>query len=170
MLKLKIKFTSKLSEDIYQNGELLKYQTAGSSGFDLKAVGLSLLQNDGSIQNRLLDLNETFVVKPHERVCVQAGISVAFDKDYEIQVRPRSGLAFKNGITIVNTPGTVDSDYRGEIGVILLNTSDKDFTIKLGDRIAQAVVCPVIKLNIDFVSDLDETERGDGRFGSTGKN
>ena len=103
------------------------------------------------------------------KVCVQVGFAIGGVPDgYEVQVRPRSGLAFKHGITIVNTPGTIDSDYRGEIGAILCNLSNDPFLITKGERIAQMVVCPIVKCNINIVDELDETERGAGRLGSTG--
>ena len=170
MNNLRDKFTSDFAKKIYQDGALLKYQTSGSSGFDIRAVGLSILNNDNTILNRLINEDEIIIIKPNERICVQVGFSVSLSDQYEIQIRPRSGLAFKNGITIVNTPGTIDSDYRGEVGVIILNTSNKNFEIKPGDRIAQAVICPVIKLDFIFTDNLDPTDRSDGRFGSTGCN
>ena len=107
------------------------------------------------------------VVPAHGRVLVPTGMFVAVPSGYEIQVRPRSGLALKKGITVLNTPGTVDSDYRGEVGVILFNTTDEDFEIKAGDRIAQIVLNKVEQIHWIEVDELDETERGEGGFGHT---
>ena len=166
-MDLKIKFVSDVAEKIYNSGELLKYQTEGSSGIDLKAVSVFVPETKETIT---LESDKTnFILKPLSRVCVQTGISIGgLDKNYEIQIRPRSGLAFKNGITIVNAPGTIDSDYRGEIGAILCNLSNQDFIINQGDRIAQMIVCPIIKCNIQIVDEIDATSRGEGKFGSTG--
>ena len=111
---------------------------------------------------------EDVTIPPGERYAVATGISVAIPRGYEIQVRPRSGLAFKHGITVPNTPGTIDSDYRGELKVILINHSDTDFAIARGERIAQLVLAPVTTACWDEVDALDETERGEGGFGSTG--
>lgn len=108
------------------------------------------------------------IVPAHGRKLVPTGMFIALPAGYEAQVRPRSGLALKKGITVLNTPGTVDADYRGEIGVILLNTTDEDFEIKAGDRIAQIVLNKVEQINWIVVDDLDATERGDGGFGHTG--
>jgi len=108
------------------------------------------------------------VLKPMERALVPTGIRMALPEGYEAQVRPRSGLAAKNGITVLNTPGTVDADYRGEVKVILINLSKEDFTIKDGDRIAQLVIAPCTHAQFTEVKILDETKRGEGGFGSTG--
>lgn len=108
------------------------------------------------------------IVPAHGRKLVPTGMFIALPAGYEAQVRPRSGLALKKGITVLNTPGTVDADYRGEIGVILFNTTDEDFEIKAGDRIAQIVLNKVEQINWIVVDDLDATERGDGGFGHTG--
>ena len=129
------------------------YKTKGSSGLDLEAF-----------------LEKDLLVKPNETVIVPTGISVAIDQSVEIQIRPRSGLAAKNNITVLNTPGTIDSDYRGEIKVILINLGKNDFTIKNGDRIAQMVICPIIKTEFEIVNELPNTPRGVRGFGSTGKN
>ena len=107
-------------------------------------------------------------VKPKTSSLIPTGLSVAFSKDYEIQIRPRSGLAAKN-ISVLNTPGTIDSDYRGEIKVIIYNHGEKEFIINNGDRIAQMVLAPVIKMDLEETNDLPETIRGEGGFGSTGK-
>ena len=132
--------------------ELPTYKTNGSSGMDLMAF----IQNPISL-------------KPHYSCLVPTGISVAFSSDFEIQIRPRSGLAAKNNISVLNTPGTIDSDYRGEIKVILYNHSDSDFLINNKDRIAQMILVPVIKMNLEETDILPETVRGEGGFGSTGK-
>lgn len=165
--KLNVKFCSKNAQEIYDNGSLLRYQTAGSSGFDLKAVDVYIPKTKETlVLGKDID---SYILKPLERVCVQIGFAIGgIQEGYEVQVRPRSGLAFKHGITIVNTPGTIDSDYRGEIGALLCNLSDEPFEIKKGERIAQMVVCPIVKCNINVVEELDETERGAGRLGSTG--
>ncbi len=160
---LQIKFLSQKAKDVYKHGDLLNYQTVGSSGFDLRALSIT------DSQNNKYDLEkEDFILKPNERIQVPTGLSFAIKQNYEIQVRSRSGLAWKSGIFVLNSPGTVDSDYRGEICSILLNTSSDNFVIKLGDRIAQAVLCPVIFANFEFVEELDDTSRGAGGFGSTG--
>lgn len=135
-----------------QDVPLPQYQSEWSSGLDLRA-----------------DLVETLVLKPGHRALVPTGIAVELEKGFEIQVRPRSGLALKQGISMVNAPGTIDADYRGEIGVILINHGQEDFVIARGERIAQMVVCPVIHPQIIEVSHLNETGRGSGGFGSTGK-
>ena len=108
-------------------------------------------------------------VRPKTSSLISTGLSVAFPENYEIQIRPRSGLAAKNNISVLNTPGTIDSDYRGEIKVIIYNHGDSDFIINNGDRIAQMVLSPVIKMELEENNDLPETIRGEGGFGSTGK-
>ena len=113
-------------------------------------------------------LSEPVVIKPFKRAVIPTGLSFSIPKGYEVQIRPRSGLAAKNGITVLNTPGTIDSDYRGEIKVILINLGDEDFTVNNGDRIAQMVVQKVKQASFEVVDNLDETERGSGGFGSTG--
>lgn len=127
------------------------YKTKGAAGADVCA----LLESD-------------VVLKPGERSLLPTGLFFEIPEGYEIQVRPRSGLAFKNGVTVLNTPGTIDSDYRGELKVLLVNLGDQDFTVKNGDRIAQIIVAPVTVGNFVQVSSLSETERGEGGFGSTG--
>jgi dUTP pyrophosphatase len=159
---LQIKFLSDKAKNIYNNGELLAYQTDGSSGFDVRAI--SIVTQNGEKH----DLSQDFILQGGQRIQIPTGISVAMDKTHEIQVRSRSGLAWKNGLFVLNSPGTVDSDYRGELCVILMNNSTEPFTIKLGDRIAQAVFCPVIRAEMIFVDELNETNRGSGGFGSTG--
>ena len=125
------------------------YATAGAAGMDVVAA-------------------ETIRLKPGQRYAVPTGFAVAIPDGYEIQVRPRSGLAFKHGITVPNTPGTIDSDYRGELRVLLINHGLDDFTVERGDRIAQLVLAPVTLAIWDEVEELDDTERGSGGFGSTG--
>ena len=132
--------------------ELPAYKTKGASGMDLMAF-----------------IKEPVTLKPQKSCLVPTGISVAFQDDYEIQIRPRSGLAAKNSISVLNTPGTIDSDYRGEIKVILYNHGNSDFLINNKDRIAQMVLTPVIKMNLEETDNLPETIRGEGGFGSTGK-
>ena len=140
-------------ECIVQDGAKLPvYQTAGSAGADVCAF-----------------LKEDFILEPMERAAIPTGLSFAIPEGYEMQVRPRSGLALKNGITCLNTPGTIDSDYRGEVKVILINLGKEPFTIRNGERIAQLVVKPVICAGFAPVSILSKTERGAGGFGSTGK-
>ena len=132
--------------------ELPAYKTEGASGMDLMAL-----------------LNEPINLKPNSSCLVPTGLAVAFSSDFEIQIRPRSGLAAKNSISVLNTPGTIDSDYRGEIKVILFNHGKNDFLINNKDRIAQMILTPVIKMNLEETDDLPETIRGEGGFGSTGK-
>ena len=132
--------------------ELPSYATTSSSGLDLKAV-----------------LTSEVILKPLERKVVGTGIKIALPDGYEGQVRPRSGLAAKKGITVLNSPGTIDSDYRGEIGVILINLSSENYTLNPGERIAQLVVSKYEKISWDLQEDLDITSRGNQGFGSTGK-
>ena len=132
--------------------ELPAYKTNGSSGMDLMAF-----------------IKEPITLKPKSSCLVPTGLSVAFTNDFEIQIRPRSGLAVKNNISILNTPGTIDSDYRGELKIILYNHGNSDFLINNKDRIAQMVLTPVIKISLEETEDLPETIRGEGGFGSTGK-
>ena len=131
--------------------DLPKYQTELSAGMDLYA-----------------NIPEPITLKSLERTLVKTGLFISLPKGYEAQVRPRSGLAFKNGITVLNTPGTIDADYRGEIGVILVNLSSQDFTINDGDRIAQMVIAKHETAIWEEVENLDETNRGEGGFGSSG--
>ena len=132
--------------------ELPEYKTNGASGMDLMAF-----------------TKEPINLKPHKSFLVPTGISVAFPSEFEIQIRPRSGLAAKDNISVLNTPGTIDSDYRGEIKVILFNHGDSDFLINNKDRIAQMILTPVIKMSLEESDNLPETVRGEGGFGSTGK-
>ena len=128
------------------------YKTKGASGMDLSAF-----------------LEKPINIKSNTSSVIPTGLSVAFSESYEIQIRPRSGLAMKNNITVLNTPGTIDSDYRGEIKVIIFNHGDVDFVINNGDRIAQMILSPTIKIDLEIVNDLPETIRGEGGFGSTDK-
>ena len=134
------------------NNELPKYQTLLSAGMDLRAY-----------------LEDPIVLKPLQRVLVKTGLFISLNPGYEAQVRPRSGLALKKGISVLNSPGTIDADYRGEIGVILINLSDSDFMINTGDRIAQMVIAKHETISWKVVDELDDSLRGDKGFGSTGK-
>ena len=116
----------------------------------------------------LAAVTEDVVLTPGARTLIPTGLAIALPDGYEAQVRPRSGLALKNGITLLNTPGTIDADYRGEIGIILTNLGQEDFTVERGMRIAQMLIAPVTRLTWNTVSSLDESERGSGGFGSTG--
>ena len=134
------------------NVKLPEYKTSGASGMDLMAF----IKNPINIKSKTSCL-------------VPTGITIAFSKEYEIQIRPRSGLAVKKNISVLNTPGTIDSDYRGEIKVILFNHGKEDFAINNGDRIAQMVLVPILKMEFEEVDSLPDTVRGQGGFGSTGK-
>ena len=132
--------------------ELPVYKTTGASGMDLMAF-----------------IEKPIKIVPNSSSLVPTGLSVAFPDDYEIQIRPRSGLAAKNNITVLNTPGTIDSDYRGEIKIILFNHGKEDFLINNKDRVAQMILTPVIKMELEETDNLPDTLRGEGGFGSTGK-
>ena len=132
--------------------KLPTYKTSGASGMDLIAF-----------------INKPINIKPKTSSLIPTGLSVAFSKDYEIQIRPRSGLAAKNNISVLNTPGTIDSDYRGEIKIILFNHGSENFIINNKDRIAQMVLTPIIKMELEETNELPESTRGNGGFGSTGK-
>ena len=132
--------------------KLPEYKTTGSSGLDLTAF-----------------IEKKIVIKPGENALVPTGISIAIPEDTEVQIRPRSGLAAKNNISVLNTPGTIDSDYRGEIKVIIHNHGNRNFTVNNGDRIAQMILCPVVKMKLEETIDLPKTIRGQSGFGSTGK-
>jgi|TARA_B110001454_G_scaffold71661_2_gene69619 dUTP pyrophosphatase len=134
------------------NVELPKYKTEGSSGLDLMAF-----------------IDNPIKISPNASALVPTGISVAISNDLEIQIRPRSGLAAKSSVTVLNTPGTIDSDYRGEIKIILFNHGKEDFIIKNKDRVAQMILVPIIKIEFEEVDELPNTIRGSGGFGSTGK-
>ena len=141
-------FIKKLNPSV----QMPSYKTNGASGMDLMAF-----------------IDKPIELKPGKSCLVPTGLSVAFSKEYEIQIRPRSGLAAKNNITVLNTPGTIDSDYRGEIKIILFNHGKENFIINNNDRIAQMVLTPIVKMEIEEINELPETIRGDGGFGSTGK-
>ena len=145
MVKVLIKKTSK---------EVItpKYKTDGSSGVDLSAF-----------------LDKEVIIKPNSSDLIPTGLQVAIPEEFEIQIRPRSGLAAKESIGVLNSPGTIDSDYRGELKIILFNHSNKDFIINNGDRIAQMVLVPILKMEFEEVDSLPNTVRGQGGFGSTGK-
>ena len=135
-----------------ENFSFPNYQTDGSAGMDLSAF-----------------IKEDILIKPNERKIISTGIAISLPQNLEAQVRPRSGLAIKHGITVLNSPGTIDSDYRGEIKVILINHSQDDFIVKNQDRIAQVVFSEFIKVSLEETDNLDETSRGQKGFGSTGK-
>ena len=132
--------------------ELPVYKTSGASGMDLMAF-----------------IEEPIKIAPNSTYLVPTGLSMAFSEDYEVQIRPRSGLAVKNSITVLNTPGTIDSDYRGEIKIILFNHGKEDFLINNKDRVAQMVLTPVVNMELEETDNLPDTLRSDGAFGSTGK-
>ena len=133
------------------NQPLPKYQTSQSAGMDLRA-----------------NIDAPVLIKPLDRKLIPTGLHIALPEGYEAQIRPRSGLAIKKGITVINTPGTIDSDYTGDIGVILVNISNEDFVVQPGDRIAQMVINKFEQAKFEVVEELDETERGEGGFGHTG--
>ena len=133
------------------NQPLPKYQTSQSAGMDLRA-----------------NIDAPVLLKPLDRKLIPTGLHIALPEGYEAQIRPRSGLAIKKGITVINTPGTIDPDYRGDVGVILVNISNEDFVIQPGERIAQLVINKFEQAEFEVVEELDETERGEGGFGHTG--
>ena len=145
MAKVLIK---KLNPDV----ELPVYKTSGASGMDLMAF-----------------IEEPIIISPDSSYLVPTGLSMAFSEDYEVQIRPRSGLAAKKSVTVLNTPGTIDSDYRGEIKIILFNHGKEDFIINNKDRVAQMILTPVVKMKFEETDNLPDTLRGEGGFGSTGK-
>ena len=144
MIKILIK---RLSQKIH----LPKYETTGSSGMDLAA-----------------NLNDKLEIKPGKTAIIPTGLALSIPKGYEAQIRPRSGLAAKKKISVLNTPGTIDSDYRGEIKIILINQGQDPFVVENGVRIAQMVICPIVQATLKEVNDLKDTDRGQGGFGSTG--
>ena len=144
MTKLLIKRFSK-------NVIIPKYETSGSSGMDIAAY-----------------IKENIEINPSEKAIVPTGFSLSIPKGFEVQIRPRSGLAAKNDISVLNTPGTIDADYRGEIKVILINLGKKKFIVENGLRVAQMIMCPVVQAKIEEVEELSSTDRGSGGFGSTG--
>ena len=141
-----------LIKKLFPEVQLPSYKTSGASGMDLMAF-----------------IKSSVTVKPKTSFIIPTGLSIAFSEDYEVQIRPRSGLAARNNISVLNTPGTIDSDYRGEIKVIIYNHGNNDFLIDNGDRIAQMILSPVVKMELEETSDLPKTIRGKGGFGSTGK-
>jgi len=143
--------TKILIKRLSKNVSLPKYETSGSSGMDLAA-----------------DIATSIGINPGKTAIIPTGLAVSIPDGFEIQIRPRSGLAAKMNITVLNTPGTIDADYRGEIKVILINLSDKVFVVEKGLRIAQMVVCPIIQAQLEEVDELNNTDRGKGGFGSTG--
>tara|TARA_B110000971_G_scaffold206049_1_gene229000 strand:+ start:28 stop:468 length:441 start_codon:yes stop_codon:yes gene_type:complete len=144
MTKIQIK---KLSKDVLTP----KYETSGSSGMDIAAY-----------------IEEDIIIHPGDKALIPSGFSLSIPKGYEVQIRPRSGLAAKKSITVLNTPGTIDADYRGELKIILINHSKEKFSVKKGERIAQMVVCPVVRVQLEEVQELPITNRGASGFGSTG--
>ena len=128
-----------------------KYESSGASGLDISAL-----------------TEENILIKPKEKAIIPTGLACSIPKNYEIQIRPRSGLAAKNNLTVLNSPGTIDSDYRGELKIILINLGNDNFEVKNGMRVAQMVVCPVEIAEIEEVKSLEGTDRGKGGFGSTG--
>ena len=144
--------TKVLIKKIHSKAEIPSYKTVGASGVDLIAF-----------------IEKEVLISPGRSDIIPTGISVGIPKNHELQIRPRSGLAAKSQISVLNTPGTIDSDYSGEIKVILFNHGKSDFLVKNGDRIAQMVLVPILKIDFLEVDDLPETIRGDGGFGSTGK-
>ena len=144
MIKIQIK---RLSSSV----SIPKYETPGSSGMDIAA-----------------HITNNIIINPGQKALVSTGFSIAIPRGHEVQIRPRSGLAIKKNITVLNTPGTIDADYRGEIKIILINLGKEEFIIENGDRIAQMVVCPVVQASLKEVKELSDTERGSGGFGSTG--
>jgi dUTP pyrophosphatase len=141
-----------LIKKLNPNVELPVYKTSGASGMDLMAF-----------------IEEPIKLFPNSSCLIPTGLSMAFSEDYEVQIRPRSGLAAKNSVTVLNTPGTIDSDYRGEIKIILFNHGKEDFLINNKDRVAQMILTPVVKMEFQETDNLPDTLRGEGGFGSTGK-
>jgi dUTP pyrophosphatase len=144
--------TEILIKRLSKNISLPKYETSGSSGMDLAA-----------------NINRNIEIKPGKSEIIPTGLALSIPKNFEIQIRPRSGLAAKNNVSVLNTPGTIDSDYRGEIKVIIFNHGDKNFVVNNGERIAQMILSPVVKMELQETNDLPQTIRGEGGFGSTGK-
>ena len=143
-MKIKVNYTGK--------HELPQFETLQSAGMDLRA-----------------NIDAPVVLQPGDRALIPTGLTMALPEGYEAQIRPRSGLAYKHGITVLNSPGTIDADYRGDVGVLLINHGREPFTVEDGMRVAQMVVAQYSQFQWDAVEDLDETDRGEGGFGSTGK-
>lgn len=154
-IKKHVDFHSKVNVKVktwpHFKGNIPQYETAGASGLDVRA-----------------QLDKPLTIKPFERVLVPTGLSLEVPQEYEIQARPRSGLSLKKGLTLVNTPGTIDADYRGEIKMIMINLGQENVVIEDQERIAQLVICPVVKAQFQLTEDLSDTERGEAGFGSTG--
>ena len=151
MAHIKVKQLDNFDENL----PLPSYETELAAGADLRVC----------LENR-----DSFVIKAGERVLLPTGLSFAIEPGYEVQVRPRSGLSLKTNLLVVNSPGTVDADYRGEIKIIMGNLGSEDYVVKHGDRIAQMVIAPILQAKFEIVNELDETDRGAGGFGSTGNN
>ena len=145
--------TKILIKRISKEVQLPKYETDGSSGMDIAAY-----------------IKNSIVIHPGQTEMISTGLHLAVPNGFEVQIRPRSGLAAKKNITVLNTPGTIDADYRGEIKVLLINLGDKPFRVETGSRIAQMVVCPVVQAKLEEVEELKKTRRGEGGLGSTGIN
>ena len=141
-----------LIKKLNQKAIIPSYKTSGSSGLDLTAL-----------------IESEIIIPSKKSALISTGLSIAIPEDTEVQIRPRSGLAAKSNITVLNTPGTIDSDYRGELKIILFNHGDKEFVVNNGDRIAQMVLMPILKIEFEEVDNLPKTIRGSGGFGSTGK-
>ena len=141
-----------LIKKLNQKAIIPSYKTSGSSGLDLTAL-----------------IESKIIIPSKKSALISTGLSIAIPEDTEVQIRPRSGLAAKSNITVLNTPGTIDSDYRGELKIILFNHGDKEFVVNNGDRIAQMVLMPILKIEFEEVDNLPKTIRGSGGFGSTGK-
>ncbi|NRB15318.1 MAG: dUTP diphosphatase [Rhizobiales bacterium] len=139
----------------FEGLEIPKYESFGAAGLDIRAA---------------IDADQPIILKPGERRLIPSGLKLEIPLGFEVQVRPRSGLAFKHGVTLVNTPGTIDSDYRGEVSTLLINLGQQDFIINRGERVAQWVVAPVVQTDFTLVDALSDTARGTGGYGSTGKN
>jgi dUTP pyrophosphatase len=156
-IKKHVDFHSKVQVKVktlpHFKGNIPQYESEGASGLDVRA-----------------QIGSPITIKPFQRMLVPTGLSMEIPKEYEIQARPRSGLSLKKGLTLVNTPGTIDADYRGEIKMIMINLGEEDVVIEDQERIAQLVICPVVKAEMIMADDLTDTERGAGGFGSTGSN
>ena len=137
----------------FEGLDLPEYATIGSAGLDVRAA---------------IDADAPITLKPGERKLIATGLKMEIPLNYEVQVRPRSGLAFKHGVTVANAPGTIDSDYRGEVGVLLINLGQKDYVIERGERVAQLILAPVVQMEFHKVESLSKTDRGAGGYGSTG--
>ena len=144
--------TKALIKKLHPGVNVPEYKTSGSSGLDLEAF-----------------IKKDFILRPKETTLIPTGLSIAIEDNLEVQIRPRSGLAAKNNISVLNTPGTIDSDYRGELKIILFNHGSKNFIINNNDRVAQMILTPVIKMELEETNELPESVRGEGGFGSTGK-